>query len=122
MTNCACVYVGENDGPQFFSEKTVKARKAHICGECRCEIKAGQEYEHVSGLWEDFERQKTCLDCVAIRDSLFCDGFSYGFVFEDLREAIRDGLEISEDCLAGLPPRARGLVCELIQNYWDGLS
>jgi hypothetical protein len=119
--DCACVYVDTSEsGPTLFEEKIVTARKPHKCGECRRSIEMGEEYEHTKGLWEGrFETHKTCSECRAIRSAFFCNGWFYGQVIHDLREHISDaGGDISESCIAELPPRARAKVCKMIEAYW----
>ena len=61
---CSC----DDDGPEAFCEVTRKARKEHRCCECRGVIRAGQTYEHASGIWEGEPRSfKTCAACVEAR-------------------------------------------------------
>jgi len=124
MNNCSCIYVGEYDGPEFYDRKIVKARKVHKCCECGREIVFAEEYENICGKWDGvFSLYKTCLDCVAIREAMFCEGWYFETMIDDLIEHIRyAGGGISEDCLAGLPPRARGLVCDLIEDYWEDME
>lgn len=119
MSSCSCVY-NEYDGPMadFTHHTTPVAKKTHHCCECGREIAVGEQYERNVGVWEG--TFKVCLDCVSVRDELFCDGYSYGMVWEDLGEhlrAIRG--ELSSDCMMNFTPAARDKVCELIQEMWD---
>ena len=120
--DCACVYVGDADGCfEFSSRRTVTARKSHVCDECRCEIKPGDEYEYAAGKWAgDMYQNKTCRTCLEIRDTFFCDGWAYGQIYDDFWEHIcsLEG-ELPERCLAGLSPAARGNVCGEIEKYWS---
>lgn len=43
--SCFCVYIDGREYPEFYTEKKVKARKSHKCGECGKEIKLGEIYE-----------------------------------------------------------------------------
>ena len=85
MSECFCDY----DFPAVFTSKLVKARESHRCSECGSEIKAGEQYETVRGLWDgQWERFKTCSDCLAIRDSLSmmpCFCWSHGGLSEDIQ-------------------------------------
>lgn len=73
---------GDGESPQFFTRIFRKARKKHICCECRDVIEIGQKYENLSGLWEEFEVFKTCLICMKIRDDYGC--CEIGTLWEDL--------------------------------------
>lgn len=45
------------------------ARKSHECCECHREIKSGEKYEYISGIWDGLPTSyKTCLECADIRD------------------------------------------------------
>lgn len=81
VMDCACsCYVdhGVDHGPALFSECIRKARKPHVCCECKRVIRPGEKYEDVKGLWDEgFESYKTCLGCSRLRDSI-CYGFYYG--------------------------------------------
>jgi len=125
MNSCSCVYVNvDGDGPEFYSHFERRARKEHVCSECGRVIQKGETYRVETGRWEGrFDTYKICRDCVSIRDSFFCEGYSYTMVLEDLREHIQEvGGEISEDCLAGLTPGAREVVCGMIEEVWEDLE
>lgn len=94
---CVCVeYVG--DFPEFFSPKMVTARKDHVCCECGDAIKKGEKHEYVVGKWEgEFDYFRTCQTCKNIREDLFQCGWTYGNMWEDIREAFADALSIDEE-------------------------
>lgn len=123
MSECACVYVDTDSGERcdFHAEEMRMARKQHRCDECRRTIEPGERYEYARGRWgKEFEAFKTCADCLSIRNTLFCGGWFYGMLLEDLATHVSDmGGEISETCLATLTPRARGMVCEMIEGIWE---
>ena len=86
--SCECEY----DGPEFFSCRTVKARKSHRCCECGEMIEPGDEYEYVSGKWEgDFATYCTCERCADLRDSYV--GLGYCYFYGSLWSDHRDMLE-----------------------------
>ena len=65
--SCYC----DSEGPGFYKEKLVKARKQHKCCECGAEIKQGEQYQVATGLWDgDIDRFKTCEPCADLRDAL----------------------------------------------------
>lgn len=77
--------------PEFFSERTVTAKKNHRCEECRKIIYAGEKYEYFSGKTDgDFWTAKQHVHCAS-----FCrfvnhkinllDCSPFGFIEEDLR-------------------------------------
>lgn len=64
MSGCSCDY-GDAEQPQFFTCKTVKARKQSKCSECGNVIHPGSKYERVSGKWDgDVRSYRTCSDCL----------------------------------------------------------
>lgn len=71
-----CIGGGDYDGySEFESIAEPKARKQHICRECRRLILAGQRYRRFSGKFEgSMFCEKTCLDCVEILAAFNCDG------------------------------------------------
>ena len=89
MTTCCCLYV--DDGPSVvLKDKLVRARKSHVCGECRREIKRGERYEVLVGVWEgDLRTQKTCLLCTRVRDDLMTCGHYLGAVWADLQHCLQ---------------------------------
>ena len=119
--SCFCVYTDEGDMPEFCTTKKVKARKSHKCSECRREIKAGEIYERVTGKWDDIETYKTCTTCLNILNEFFCEGRIFGNMKWDLYENLQETLryEFPGECLAGLEPKAREYVCEIIEKIWE---
>ena len=122
MNECSCVYVDAGDcAGTMHSEIRRKARKQHICIECRRTIKINEMYEYAKGLydgqWYEF---KTCADCLSIRDSFFCESFLYSEMLSHLREHIQDmNGNISSDCITPLTERAKDMVCIMIQQMFD---
>ena len=119
--DCACVYVDVDQYPEFFEEKKRKAIKQHKCSECRRMIDLGEIYSYIVGKWEGhFDTFKMCTDCLSIRESFFCEGFSFGGMMESLGEHIDSSNgEISGDCIKNLTPKARDIVCDMIERTWD---
>ncbi len=119
--DCACdVYVESDCGPSFYSDFNYTARKTHKCCECRREILPGEKYNYCSGMWDgDFHVYKTCPDCVSIRNEFFKNGWTFGDIIYDLSEHLHEvGGDISEDCVAGLTPKARERVADIIQDIF----
>lgn len=79
--------------------------------------------KEVDEVLDFFESYKTCLDCMSIRNEMFCDGHIFGQVMEDVQNTLyeTDG-QISEDCILALTPKAREMIFELIEERWKDLE
>lgn len=121
MSDCSCVLVDIDGYAELIDEKIVTARKTHKCGECCREIAKGEKYEKVTQIWEGkIETQKTCLDCVSIRNAFFCNGWLWGNILEDLWDHLVDMRgEIASSCIIGLTKGARDKICDMIQEVWE---
>jgi hypothetical protein len=92
MSECGCVWMGDGEEPEFCSTRVVKARKSHTCCECRLPISVGELYEYTSGKWDGrMDVHQTCLPCVEIRNTLGCDGYIFGMLWESVRDYFADG-------------------------------
>jgi hypothetical protein len=117
-----CVLNRNDDNEAEFYDVTLpKARKTHQCTECGNAIQPGENYERTSAKWDgDLSTFKTCLLCVEIRNKFACGrGWSFGCVWEDLREYLFDHLTFG--CLDGLSPAAREKVLDAWRK-WKGLA
>lgn len=86
--SCDCS-TDEGEICDAYSAKERKARKTHVCTECRSPIAKGQRYMEETGICErEPFRERTCLPCMAIRRRYCPHGFAFGF----LRETIMDCL------------------------------
>ena len=56
-------YCDDGDTPKLFEERTINARKAHVCYECGSQIDRGEKYVRIKGLWDEFETYKLCEFC-----------------------------------------------------------
>jgi hypothetical protein len=121
MSECSCqINVDLDESVELLSEKQVTARKARQCGECDRDILPGEKYLRESYVYDgEFYHETTCLDCLSIRDHLFCDWY-YRMILETLRtEILEYDLVPPEACIAKLTPRAREMVCEMIEEQWE---
>ena len=110
----------DGDIPDFCRQSLIVARKEYKCCECGRTISPGQKYEYTSGRWAgEFRIYKTCLDCLSIRDALFCN-YYFGGIFEELQNEIdmTGGGEHIARNLSGLTPAARAKVCEMLEKHW----
>ncbi len=96
--SCDCS-VDVDDAADIYRDEFPRAKKAHVCCECREAILPGQKYQKSTmlfdGSWQTF---KTCMACYHIR-LRYCPNGSY---FEQLREHISECLgfdytEVPED-------------------------
>lgn len=63
--------MSDGDLPSVFRTETRKARKIHVCYECRKKIQPGEQYLVFTGCWEGkWEEYKTCQDCADLREEL----------------------------------------------------
>lgn len=120
---CSCqINVGVDDECEMLSAKWTRSRSLHKCGECGLKIKPGAEYLRERTIYDGhFNTYKTCVDCLSIRQNL-CGDWIYTAVRETVSDAIADGLEIPEKCIARLTPAARAWVCELIEEEWERIG
>ena len=120
---CACFSVDNDDYVTMLAETKRKARKQHMCNECRGTIFPGQTYLDERFLFEgDVSTHKTCPCCMSVREHLFCT-FTYGGLWNSLKEFL---LEIEEYGTEGIPweklsrltPVARAHVLLMIEEIW----
>ena len=124
--NCSCIvqvdHYGEDD--DTFEVLTVShptAKKKHKCNECRREILPGERYEvQRYSANHNLETHTTCSTCLEIRDIFFCDGYVYGWMYDNFNDSLYDdGCDLSEACIASLSSEARAVVCGFIENCWE---
>lgn len=119
---CSCsIDTADFDGSYCYQldRKIRTAKKDHPCYECSVTIEKGEKYEYVRGVVEGgFFKNKTCMDCLSVRDNLFCS-WRYRSLWDDFFENIEN---INYDCIADLTPKARGKVCDLIDGYWEKIE
>lgn len=120
---CSCqidVDVDCGNALTTLKRKIRTARKPHRCSDCGIEIAVGQQYESYCGVGDgEIAVYKTCLDCLSVRDTLFCSWY-FERLWEDLQDEIdySDGGDHLAGCLSELTPRAREMVCERLEAYW----
>lgn len=92
MDACYCDY---GDGPSVFDEKTVKAKKAHKCSECRGAILPGEAYLKTWGIWDgEASTFKRCADCSSLIEwalaHVKCICWHYGQSLSDIIDAMQE--------------------------------
>lgn len=102
--SCVCVYdSADGDSPTFFHDGVRRARKAYTCIECRDTIAIGERYHYACGKWADGVRTyHTCLPCDDIRRNFFCEGWTYGSMWEDIEEQVFNEQTLTGACLEQL--------------------
>lgn len=103
MSECYCDY----EPATFYSSALRKARKAHKCEECGRQIKPGESYERVSGMWDGcITVFCTCSHCCDIRqfvkNSVPCFCWAHGSMIDDASQAIDDAYSRAPDEVKGL--------------------
>jgi len=112
------------DGADFYTlqQKTVIARKPHICGECGGKILPGQKYE-IYKIAQDrtILTEKTCLDCLSLRDSFYPCNWMFGNIIDEITEQVKEELhgQVSAECILPLTDKAKDFVFGLIEEAWD---
>lgn len=120
---CACVYVDVWDGEGCMVLKAVerKARVPHRCGECQREICPGERYQDERILDDSGVcTLKTCADCMSLRNSVFCNCWIYGELWNDFSQHLR-GLCDEDDVpwtkIGELTPAARDRALDMVEKY-----
>lgn len=121
--SCAdvCLSMDYDGSNEFFSEKPVRARKAHKCCECRGAIAVGETYHYAAGKCDgDFFDERTCAVCFEIRNAFTCGSFTFETLWEAMGEEMfplwrKRG---PWDCLAKLTTSAAVDRCTARFNQW----
>ena len=119
--DCSCVAVDIGiDYCPFSTRVHYTARKKHKCNECGRNIIKGESYERITLFYPEIMTQKTCEDCLSIRETFFCDGFYFDSIIDDMRQHVEDcNAEMPWAKLSKLTPAARAKVCEFVEDYWE---
>lgn len=86
--SCPCIEGNDDyDYTQLSFNKTRKAAKKWVCGECKEEINLGVYYNDSHGMdgniWWKF---RTCLGCADIRSVVYCGSYIYGDLWSDMED------------------------------------
>lgn len=119
---CSCTV--DNDiaeRAELISITTPKARKEHICTECKRTIAKTEEYRRE---FTKFDNEtyisKTCEDCLSVREVFFSSGWYYGGIWEQIQDFINDvDGDLSVTCLLELTKPARDKILDLIEERWN---
>lgn len=124
---CNCVDIGFVVGLYFcpISELTLRACKNYLCTECGNDIKIGDIYKN--GVYSRDEEStdslyfnKMCSTCLSIQNVIFCNGFIFNYLIDDLWDFINNiNGEIGSDIMLRLTPKARLYVINLIDKHWE---
>lgn len=102
------------NAPNPFNVQMRRARKSYHCCECHSYIEPYTLYEVATGKWEGgWDEFKTCAACVEIRDK-FMDGFTYGDIWEYLREECTSTITIAD--LEGMSQKA---IAKIEEMLWE---
>lgn len=119
--NCSC-NATSIDGDGYYTSRTRKAAKQHICPECGKTIEKGEEYLF-STLFIDggIYNSKMCKVCESLVDQFFQDGYYCGRIKEDLESYLDDSWneDLPSKCISKLHPKAKEIVCDMLQHYQD---
>jgi hypothetical protein len=120
---CACIdMIHDGDFVDLIYDQKIMAFYPIKCEECHRPV---EKEEYIIGKYEYGEQtnyHRTCLDCMSVRDNLFC-GFQYSMIWNDLKDNIMeypDGISFAN--IAKLTKKAREKVCEIIECLWDEME
>lgn len=85
-----------SEGPTFYNEARVRARKVHRCCECAEDIEPGHEYQRISGKWEhEVASYKTCTRCADLREAYSEKGYCwyFGTLWDDHLDMLPHGAD-----------------------------
>jgi len=128
---CACIVCDADEPYDDSGHEICVAGTERKCCECARVIELGEQYEAAWGGYfidddenlGDIDEYVTCLDCVSVIASFFCNGHLFHGVWEmlddHLDEVVTFGDGVSSACLVPLTPRAREKVCDMIEERWD---
>lgn len=91
-----CIVGNEGEPITLATVRLVRARKGHVCEECRDPISVGDLYETMKGRCDgEWWSHKTCARCVNVRTDYFAQ-WTYGMLVEDFEAEhgvdYRDGI------------------------------
>jgi hypothetical protein len=114
----ACIYDGGADNPaEVCGTLIVRARKPQKCCECGERINPGDRYEIVSGKWDgEWASFKTCLPCKEIREAFCCEGWTFGFLWENAENGFFETM--TTGCLQKLTTAAAKEKLVAAWNEW----
>ena len=121
MGDCTCIWVSCDDEWEDGETKRVETLLPQTCCECNSEIPPGNTHEFFWGETDgDRSEYRTCALCVEIRDKLFCDGWLFGQVWDEIDQHIYDHKgKLRSECFEGLSAEARDVLIDRVQDYWD---
>lgn len=97
-----------------------KARKEHVCCECRDPITKGTLHEYTTmlfdGAWSDY---RMCLVCREIGDHFSCGrGRILETLWDDLKENFFPDMRMGGPCMEGLSPAAKMKLVERRMDWY----
>ncbi len=120
--SCSCIDIYDGETAAINETYTRKARKEHICYECRRVIKKGETYTLDDILADsEWEHYKTCSDCISLRDT-YCS-FYFGEVWNMLYEDVSGNAGRYDDSMASrLTDSAKLKFFVVIESVWERLD
>ena len=110
---CSCIYGGSEDGEGvWLRSELLKSAKTHQCCECGALISKGELFHLNQHWWNDggprqIWTHKLCLGCYQLVDHFFCEGWTYGTIFQVIAEHLNETKPPPDlCCLDGLPLEA----------------
>ena len=117
----ACCPLSEpDDYCTVWNEDTRRARKEHVCVECREPIRKGELHKYVSSLFDGhWSTHRTCLLCDEIGDHFSCGrGRITETLWEDLRDNFFPDMAAGGPCMQGLSPAAKAKLIDARMEWY----
>jgi hypothetical protein len=115
---CSCLSADVDEFCEVLLDRRIKALNNHTCCECGRTIHKGETYRYEKTLFDWVETDyETCFDCNSIRVHLVCN-FYYGMLLTVVADSISYGGDMPWSKISELTPRARSIVCDIIEQYW----
>jgi len=110
--------VTEGEYCETVREEHHKAKKRHICGECRELILPGDKY-FAMGYDQNgkINNHNVCCDCDSVVKVFFKGYWVYGFIWEDLRCSFEEGdTAFNTPLIDQVTEKAKGKILSIIKD------
>jgi hypothetical protein len=112
-----------DEGIHLIDNSKVRAVSPCKCTECKRQLDYEEKHQRDTHIIQySFGRKliiyRVCDDCTSIGEILF-NGWYYGWMFDAIGDYLSEGEIIPEKCLSSLTPRAREMVCDMIEEEWE---
>ena len=110
--------VTEGEYCETVREEYHKAKKRHICGECRELILPGDKYFAIGYAQNGkINNHKICCDCESVAKTFFGGAWTYCCLWEDLWDNfVEDGVGSYKRLIENVTPKAKDRILSIIKD------